>query len=229
MVSYTTVDNTSLNVSELFYSIQGESSWSGYPCAFIRLSGCNLRCRYCDSKYTWDQPGEKYSFGRIIKWLDELPDVIVELTGGEPLLQKNIYPFMGLLLKKGRKVLVETNGSLSIENIPPEVSIVLDIKCPDSEMTDRMDWKNIDRLAGRKHSGCRDDIKFVVSSKKDFLWSKEIIEKYNLDKVAPVLFSPVEDTMPPLHLAELLLHHRISAKMQIQLHRLLWPETERGV
>ena len=221
--------NNYLDVSELFYSIQGESSWSGYPCAFIRLADCNLRCRYCDSKYTWEQPKEKYSFKRILNWIDKLPDIPVELTGGEPLLQENIYLFIDLLLEQGRTVLIETNGSLSIEDIPQGASIVLDIKCPDSGMSDRMDWKNIERLSVRKINNCRDDIKFVISSEKDFFWSRDIIAKHNLDKIATILLSPVENAIAPTDLAELILKHHTSAKMQIQLHKLLWPEQERGV
>ena len=218
-----------LNISELFYSIQGESTWAGLPCAFIRLSDCNLRCSYCDSAYTWKEPGRAAAYQDILSWLEHYPGVMVELTGGEPLLQENIYPFINLLLDERRTVLVETNGSLSIDQIPPQVSVILDIKCPDSGMHNRNDWNNINLLAARKDKNSRDEVKFVLCSENDFLWAKNIIEQYNLTGIAPVLLSPVEYLMAPSHLAELIMQHHLSAKLQLQLHRLLWPEKARGV
>ena len=228
-MSSITADKKHLQVSELFYSIQGESSWAGYPCAFIRLTDCNLRCTYCDSSYTWKEKGHHFSYNRILEWLGHYPGVIVELTGGEPLLQENIYPFIDLLLNDGRTVLIETNGSLGIEKIPSQVSVILDIKCPDSGMADQMEWNNISRLADRRKKNCRDDIKFVVSSEHDFLWAKNIIIEYRLEEVATLLISPVDYLLAPSHLAELLMQHMLPAKMQLQLHKLLWPEKERGV
>lgn len=223
------MDNLSLNISELFYSIQGESSRAGYPCAFIRLAGCNLRCSYCDSSYTWKQPGQTVTMQRILDWLAHYPKVMVELTGGEPLLQANIYPLLDHLITEGRPVLIETNGSLSIEKIPSQVSVILDIKCPDSGMDDRTDWKNIALLETRRNNNSRDEIKFVISSEKDFFWAKNIIEEYCLDSLATLLLSPVEYLFAPVHLAELVLEHRLPAKLQLQLHRLLWPERDRGI
>jgi len=222
------VNNRILNISELFYSIQGESSWAGYPCAFIRLAGCNLRCAYCDSSYTWKESGQAVHHERILDWLNHYPGVLVELTGGEPLLQENIYPLLDLLLDRGRKVLIETNGSLSIEKIPSQVSVVLDIKCPDSGMVDRTDWDNMALLAARKNNCSRDDVKFVVCSEKDFLWARNIIEKYGLAGIATILFSPVEYLFAPSSLAELIMEYRLPAKLQLQLHRILWPGKERG-
>ena len=162
-------------------------------------------------------------------WLAHYPEVIVELTGGEPLLQENIYPFLDVLLEEGRTILIETNGSLSIEKIPSQVSVILDIKCPGSGMEDRTDWENIARLAARKKKYSKDDIKFVISSENDFLWSKNIIEEYRLDDIASVLLSPVEYLFAPANLAELIMEHRLHAKLQLQLHRLLWPEKDRGI
>ncbi len=223
------MDNGYLNISEQFYSIQGESSWAGFPCAFVRLSDCNLRCSYCDSQYTWKEQGRSATYQDILNWLKHYPGVMVELTGGEPLLQENIYPFIDILLNEGRTVLVETNGSLSIEKIPSPVSVILDIKCPDSGMDDRTYWNNIDIFVDRTSRGCRDEVKFVISSEKDFVWSKNIVEQYNLNSIATVLFSPVEYLLAPTQLAEMIMEHRLPVKMQLQLHRILWPEKVRGV
>jgi len=169
------------------------------------------------------------NFDQLFNWLDSYPDVIVELTGGEPLTQENIYPFIDALLDKGRKTLLETNGSLSIEKIPSGVSIILDIKCPGSGMVEKNNWQNIDLLKTRKKNNSTDEIKFVLSSEEDFHWALKIIEEYKLDQMVPVLFSPVEFLLAPVTLAELIMENRTPVKMQIQLHRILWPETSRGV
>ena len=169
------------------------------------------------------------TFERIFEWLNSYPDVMVELTGGEPLIQESIYLFIDMLLVKGRKILLETNGSISVENIPTEVSTILDIKCPGSGMDRKNNWENIEFLKERKKKNSRDDIKFVLSSEEDFYWAQKITEKYSLNEIAPVYFSPVEFLLAPVTLAELIMEHRIPVKMQIQLHRILWPEISRGV
>lgn len=218
-----------LTVSELFYSIQGESTRAGLPCAFIRLAGCNLRCRYCDSAYTWEERGQQVGFDAILAWLADYPRVPVELTGGEPLLQKNVYPLMEALLNTGRAVLVETNGSIDITAIPYPVHVILDIKCPDSGVSDTMDWGNMEVLAQRKNNGSRDEIKFVLASEQDYTWARSVMADYKLEGLAPLLMSPVEQDFPPTRLAELMLRDRIAARLQLQLHRLLWPSRDRGV
>ena len=218
-----------LDVSERFYSIQGESSWAGLPCLFIRLSGCNLRCNYCDSSYTWEETGKTTSFGEILSWVDEFPGTMVELTGGEPLLQKEVYPLIDKLLGQGRTVLVETNGSININKIPQTASIILDIKCPDSNMDSSMNWDNIEQLFKRASQGSHDEVKFVLSSEKDFIWAKKIVQKHKLDKAVTVLFSPVEGSFEPRKLAELILQYNLPVRLQLQLHRILWPEYDRGV
>ncbi len=221
---------THLSISELFYSLQGESTRAGLPCAFIRLAGCNLRCRYCDSKYTWENPGEPRTLAGICNWLDRYPGVMVELTGGEPLLQKGIYQLLDALLDQGRTVLLETNGSLGIELVPAGVSVILDIKCPDSGMHERTDWQNIALLATRNRKGSRDEIKFVLSSIRDFEWAKAVIGRYELDRLAvPLLLSPVTESLAATTLAGLILEHRLPARLQLQLHKLLWPDLDRGV
>jgi len=169
------------------------------------------------------------TFEQIHNWLDRFPDVMVELTGGEPLLQEGVYPFIDTLLDRGRKVLLETNGSLSIEKVPYEVSVILDIKCPGSGMDNKNNWKNIDLLRTRKNNNSRDEVKFVLSSEQDFYWARNITEKYKLASLIPVLFSPVEYLFAPVTLAELIMENRTPVKIQIQLHRILWPEAGRGV
>lgn len=223
------MNNRRLTVCELFYSIQGESSRAGLPCAFVRLSGCNLRCRYCDSSYAWEEPGRETSLADILQWLDGYPDIAVELTGGEPLLQDQVYPLMHELLARRRTVMLETNGSLGIERVPVGVSVILDLKCPDSGMENMIDWSNIGRLAERKKSRCRDEIKFVLSSELDYIWAGQVIAEYRLAELVPLLFSPADKILAPRRLAELMLADRSPARLQLQLHRIIWPHRERGV
>jgi 7-carboxy-7-deazaguanine synthase len=223
------VSNSPLTVSELFYSIQGESTRAGLPCAFVRLSGCNLRCRYCDSHYTWEEPGRETTLTEILGWVEKYPEVPVELTGGEPLLQDGIYPLMRELAARGRTVLLETNGSLSIGRVPEAVTVILDLKCPDSGMENMIDWTNIGRLAQRRKNGCRDEIKFVLSSERDYAWAREVIAGYGLADLAALLLSPADKLMAPSRLAELMLADRSPARLQLQLHRIIWPARERGV
>ncbi len=225
--STTVVDN--LLVSEIFYSIQGESTRAGLPCAFIRLSGCNLRCSYCDSRYTWDEPGRQMSLDQIAAWLQEYPGVMVEITGGEPLLQDEIYPLMEQLITEGRLVLLETSGSLSIDRVPAEVGIILDFKCPGSGMDERNHWPNLETLHNRKKAGSRDEIKFVLSSVRDFTWAKRIVQERSLAELAPVLFSPVTSLLTPELLASLILDEQLPVRLQLQLHCQIWPGIQRGV
>ena len=218
-----------LQVSELFYSIQGESTRAGLPCAFIRLSGCNLHCSYCDSSYTQDEPGKKMSIDQIITWLRDFPKTMVEITGGEPLLQDSVYPLMEKLLKADRSILLETSGSLSIQHVPTAVSIILDLKCPGSGMAEKNFWSNLDLLRYRKKLGSRDEIKFVLSSEEDFSWAQKIICKYQLTKDMPVLFSPVIPALPPERVAARILREQLPVRLQLQLHKQIWPGIHRGV
>lgn len=218
-----------LAVAELFYSLQGESTRAGLPCAFIRLAGCNLRCSYCDSAYTWEEPGRRMASAEILGWLDRHPGVLVELTGGEPLLQPGIYPLLDALLARDRVVLIETNGSLRIDRVPAPVTLILDLKCPDSGMAEQMDWDNLALLAERKKRGSSDEVKFVLSSEADYGWAREIITRHQLADTASLLLSPVTDLLAPARLAELMLRDRIPARLQLQLHRLIWPDRDRGV
>jgi len=218
-----------LIIAELFYSIQGESTWAGLPCAFVRLSGCNLRCRYCDSSYTWEEEGREVATLEVLEWVNQYPAVLCEITGGEPLLQDNIYPLTELLIDNGHKVLIETNGTVSLEYVPPQASVIMDVKCPESGMHARFHHENMAILARRKEQGARDEIKFVLSSEQDYLWAAEMVKEQRLEQLAPVIFSPVTALLQPDILAEYILADQLPVRLQLQLHTLLWPQRNRGV
>ena len=216
-------DDSTLQISEIFYSIQGESSHAGYPCLFFRLSGCNLRCSYCDAKYTYEEPGSPTPLNTLLSEAARYPKALIEITGGEPLLQVGVYPLMEALLAAGRTVLLETNGSLSIARVPREVVKIIDLKCPDSGMAEKMDLANLTLLAPH------DEIKFVVSSRADYDWARTMIEDHRLAEKAKLILSPVIGRLAPALLAEWLLADALPARLQLQLHTLLWPGTKRGV
>jgi 7-carboxy-7-deazaguanine synthase len=220
----------SLLISELFYSIQGESTHAGFPCVFIRLSGCNLRCRYCDARYTYESPHAIMSLETILSFVDGYPEIMVEITGGEPLLQENVYPLMEQLLAKGRKVLLETNGSLPIDKVAPEVIVVMDIKSPGSGMAESFAMKNIALALQRNHQlpgSC--EIKFVLTDKNDYIWARNLVNKYHLAMHTPTLFSPAKGELDPADLAAWMLHDKLLVRLQLQLHALIWPHLTRGV
>ncbi|XOF33716.1 MAG: radical SAM protein [Candidatus Electrothrix sp. YB6] len=218
-----------LRVSELFYSIQGESTRAGLPCAFIRLCGCNLRCSYCDSRYTWEEEGTLMRQEQICSWVAEFPGSMVEITGGEPLLQEAAYPLMDKLLAEGREVLLETSGSLHIARVPVGVGVILDIKCPDSGMAKRNEWDNLALLEKRKNAGSRDEVKFVLNSEEDAVWAINIVWQHGLTGLVPVLFSPVVNRLASARVAELILQEQLPVRLQLQLHTRIWPDIGRGV
>lgn len=219
---FTVKSEQHLQLSELFYSIQGESSYAGYPCLFIRLAGCNLRCSYCDARYACEEPGKEVSPPQIMEEIAAHPNALVELTGGEPLLQEGVYPLMHELLKSRRTVLLETNGSIEVSRVPEGVVRIIDMKCPDSGMKDRMLFENLERVTRR------DEIKFVLSSGKDYQWATEVIREYRLEERARVLLSPASGKLSARSLAEWLLADGLKARLQLQLHMLIWPEKTRG-
>ena len=214
--------DTQLEISELFYSIQGESSFAGYPCFFIRLAGCNLRCTYCDACYTYEEPGSSYSVELLLAETERYPDVLVEITGGEPLLQEGIYPLLDKLLQNGRTVLLETNGSLGLERVPEKVIKIMDVKCPDSGMHEQMDFNNFAYLSST------DEIKFVISSRQDYDFAKETLLIHNLLGKTKLSFSPVTDRLAPYDLAKWIMDDRLPVRLQLQLHTILWPDKKRG-
>jgi 7-carboxy-7-deazaguanine synthase len=210
-----------LVVNETFFSIQGESSFAGLPCFFIRLTGCNLRCSYCDTRYAYEE-GKSMSMEDVLSAMPPGYTGFVEVTGGEPLLQEECPALVHRLLRKGHTVLVETNGSLDIRCLPDGSVCILDIKCPDSGMSDRMDLENLHRLKSR------DEVKFVVQSRSDYLWARELLGQSPQRPAEKVLFSPAHGTCEPSELAEWLLADRLEARIQLPLHRLLWRGIERG-
>ncbi len=218
-----------MEIAEIFYSIQGESTFAGFPCVFIRLSGCNLHCSYCDTQYAVLEPGKAMTVDDILAQADLYPNALVEITGGEPLLQQNVYALMDRLVTNNRKVLIETNGSLDISAIPIDVTVIMDIKCPDSG-SNAMHHENIEtihrRAALRKGAT---EIKFVLSSLADYIWAKELTIQYDLSGSAPVLFSPVKNRLPVEDLASAILNDELPVRLQLQLHPIIWPNIQRGV
>jgi 7-carboxy-7-deazaguanine synthase len=210
-----------LKVNEIFYSIQGESSFSGIPFVFIRLTGCNLRCAYCDTKYAYEE-GEKLTVGQVLKEVEKFECDYVEVTGGEPLLQENTPLLVDSLIDKGFKVLVETNGTKDISVLSDEAIIIMDIKCPSSGEVDKMDWKNLNRLKSK------DEVKFVVAEKSDYDWAKGIIEEKNLIGKVKILMSSVTEKLPPALVADWILEDNLDVRLQLQLHKILWPDVKRG-
>jgi len=212
----------SLIVNEIFFSIQGESSYSGQPCAFLRLAHCNLRCTYCDTEYAFNE-GQSIPTKEIKKRLNDYPTNLIEITGGEPLLQKEVFPLITELLDEGKKVLIETSGSISICDVDSRAILIYDIKCPTSGMSESNLWENLTHLKNQ------DEVKFVVGSRQDYDWAKTIIERFSLTEKHVVLFSPVWDKLSPSQLAEWILEDGLSACLQLQLHKILWGPKTRGV
>ncbi len=210
-----------LTVNEMFYSIQGESSFAGLPCFFVRLTGCNLRCTYCDTRYAYEE-GKAMSVEQVLAVLPADYRGLVEVTGGEPLLQEECPELVEGLLRRGHPVLIETNGSRDIRCLPDPSVCVLDIKCPDSGMSDRMNLENLSHLRPR------DEVKFVVQSRDDYLWAVRLMRRIPLRPAGKVLFSPAHGSCEPRQLAEWMLADGLAARIQLPLHRLLWPDAERG-
>jgi len=210
-----------LLINEIFYSIQGESSFAGLPCAFIRLTGCNLRCRYCDTPYAYHE-GEEKSLDEIISAVSAYQTNVVEITGGEPLLQEDCPLLMERLIQKGYQVLIETNGSQDIRRLPRESVCILDMKCPSSDMSEYMDFNNLHHLRSR------DEVKFVIQNREDYMWAKTVMSGYLSPFSRKVWLSPAHPAMDPRELADWLLADGIPAHLHLPLHRILWPEINRA-
>lgn len=212
-----------LTVNEIFHSIQGESSHAGRRCVFVRLTACDLRCTWCDTPYAF-QEGRKMSVDEVIADVEVHDCPLVEITGGEPLLQEDVYPLMGRLLASGRTVMLETGGHRSTARVPPGVLTILDVKCPGSGEAERNDWSNLDILSPH------DEVKFVVQDRADYEFASGIIARHDLvSRVAAVLLSPVHDVLDPKTLSEWILADRLSVRLQLQLHKYIWSPTTRGV
>jgi 7-carboxy-7-deazaguanine synthase len=212
-----------LTVNEIFHSIQGESTHAGRPCVFVRLTACDLRCSWCDTPYAFYE-GRKMSLDDVMAAVDAYGCSLVELTGGEPLLQKDVYPLMERLLASGKTVLVETGGHLSVANVPPAVHKIVDVKCPGSGEAHRMDWSNLDRLSPT------DEVKFVVRDRTDYEYARAVVSRHELDrKVGAVLFSPVHGVLDPRTLSEWVLADQLPVRVQLQVHKYIWDAETRGV
>ena len=211
-----------MRVTEIFHSIQGESTFAGRSCVFVRLTGCPLRCTWCDTEYAF--------FGGTEQSIDDILDTVrpygcplVEVTGGEPLAQSETPTLLRRLCEDGFTVLLETSGAVDTSLVDPAVHIILDVKCPGSGMTDRMHWPSLERL--RPH----DEAKFVLQDRRDYDWAKDILQRFHLAHRCPVHFSPVFGTLDPRQLAEWLLEDRLAVRLQLQLHKHIWAPDMRGV
>jgi len=213
----------SLLVNEIFYSIQGESIHSGRPCIFVRLTGCNLRCSYCDTRYAYEQ-GVNMALTEIMNRVATYPCRLLEITGGEPLLQSQTSVLIHRLLENGYEVMLETNGSLDISRVDGRCIKIVDIKCPTSGESDKNDMKNLKRL------GPKDQVKFVIGTRSDYEYAKETIHSNCPDfPKDQILFSPWSERIAPAQLAEWILEDNLNVRLHLQLHKIIWPDRERGV
>ena len=212
-----------LTVYEIYTSIQGESTHAGRPCTFVRLAACDLRCAWCDTPYAFSG-GRKMSLEEVVSRVSELRCPLVELTGGEPLLQKAAIPLMQRLLETGHEVLLETGGHLSVADVPDPVVLIVDVKCPGSGEAGKMHWPNLDLL--RPH----DEVKFVLKDRADYEYARDVVQRHGLAaKVAAVLFSPVHGVLDPQPLSQWILEDHLPARLQLQLHKYIWSPETRGV
>jgi len=211
-----------MNICEIFHSIQGESSYAGLPCTFVRLAGCNLRCRYCDTAYALGE-GKEMSIEQVLEQALAYKSTLVEITGGEPLFQPETPRLAQALLDHGREILVETNGSLDISVLPDGVRRIMDIKCPSSGENHRIMWENLWKLTPN------DEVKFVVADRHDYEWARGIInDRFGLTKTK-ILLSTVFGELPPRNLVEWMLADGLQARFQLQIHKFIWPHDRKGV
>jgi 7-carboxy-7-deazaguanine synthase len=212
-----------LRVNEIFFSIQGESTWAGCPCVFVRLTGCNLRCQWCDTEYAFYE-GSHFTIAQIVERVRGYGCNLVEVTGGEPLLQKGVHQLFDFLLDDGFTVLVETSGERDLSRVDPRVIKIVDLKCPSSGEC------SANRLTNLHYLSMRDEVKFVVADRCDFDWACVTLKQHQLpQRVKAVLMSPVFATLAPAELANWILRERLPVRMQLQLHKHIWPPDTRGV
>jgi 7-carboxy-7-deazaguanine synthase len=212
-----------LTINEIFYSVQGESSYAGRPCVFVRLTACDLRCSWCDTPYAFHE-GTKRSLESVFAEVETYKCPLVEVTGGEPLLQADVYPLMESLLASGRTVLLETGGHRSTARVPAGVVTILDVKCPGSGESEKNDWTNLERL--QPH----DEVKFVIKDRTDYEYAHAIVARHDLARrAAAVHFSPVHGVMDARILSEWVLADSLPVRVQLQLHKYIWDPTTRGV
>ena len=211
-----------LTVNELYTSILGESSQAGRPCILIRLTGCNLRCRWCDSTFSF-YGGVQRSVEELVNEVQQSGVNLVLITGGEPLLQPEAFTLIDRLINEGYQVMVETNGAIDLAPLNPQAIAILDIKCPGSGESEKMKWENLHRL--RPH----DEVKFVLSDRQDYEWARQVIAEYDLTAHHEVLLSPAFGLLQPRQLAEWILADRLPVRLQLQIHKFIWEPGMRGV
>jgi len=213
-----------LRVNEIFYSIQGESTFAGFPCIFIRLTGCNLRCRYCDTTYAYEE-GDDIPLDRILATVKGFDCNLIEVTGGEPLIQGETPDLIAALIKNGYTVLLETNGSLDIRRVDTRCARIVDIKCPSSGMDNRNYWKNLDYITPN------DQLKFIIANRQDYLYATKVLDKLDIKRRKKLIinFSPVFNEIALKELARWILADNLPVRLQIQLHKYIWGEHTKGV
>lgn len=212
-----------LKINEIYYSVQGESTFAGRPCVFIRLTFCNLRCSYCDTEYAFYEGYDK-SIDSVLDEIKKYNCNLVEVTGGEPLVQKESLELMKRLAEEGYEVLLETGGSLPIKDIDKRVRIILDLKCPSSTMMKKNLYENIDHLKPV------DEVKFVIGTREDYEWTKEIINKYELSNKCEILFSVVFGKLEPVQLVNWIIEDNLNfVRFQLQMHKFIWEPDKKGV
>ena len=212
-----------LTVNEIYHSVQGESTWAGRPCVFVRLTFCDLRCSYCDTEYAFYE-GQKRSLDEIVAQVAALQCPLVEITGGEPLLQRNALPLMKMLCDAGHTVLLETSGAHDISPVDPRVHRIMDLKTPGSGEVEKNLWSNIEHLTPR------DEVKFVIGSREDYEWSRERVDRFSLPtRCHAVLFSPIFGRIDPRQIVEWILADKLDVRFQLQMHKFIWTPTQRGV
>lgn len=211
-----------LHLTEIFISLQGEGTRAGRPCVLVRLAGCNLRCRWCDTRYAFDE-GTPTTVQAVLDRVAELHCPLVELTGGEPLLQPDSLELLRRLADAGYEVLLETSGERDIAPVDPRVVRIVDVKCPGSGMAERNRWENLEQL--RPH----DEAKFVLAGREDYDYARDVIARYDLARRCTILMGAVAGELDPAELAAWIVRDRLPVRLQVQLHRILWPGTDRGV
>ena len=211
-----------IKINEIYLSVQGESTHTGLPCIFIRLTGCNLRCSWCDTAYAFHE-GKNMSIDEILQKVENFGIHLVEITGGEPLMQDNVYTLMRSLIQKGYKVMLETGGSISLERVPKDVIKIMDLKCPGSGEQEKNNLDNLKLLAPH------DEVKFVILDKKDYEWSRDIIKKYKINETAHILISPVFDKLELKEMVKWILEDQLPVRLQTQLHKIIWDKNTIGV
>ena len=213
---------TRLRINEIFHSIQGESRHAGRPCVLVRLTGCNLRCTWCDTAYAFEE-GQDLPVSDVLERVAAHGTRYVLVTGGEPLAQDGVHDLIRELCDRGHEVAIETGGSLDLAPLDPRVMVVMDLKCPGSGMSDRNRWENLELL---KPS---DEVKFVIADRNDYEWARSVVARERLDGRFGVLFSPVHGVLHPRPLSEWVLADRLPVRVQLQIHKYIWPPDLRGV